>query len=52
MPIKSHAHERYGTLRKASFCTRGYVEIHTRRPFFDNKKANEKIENPNSMRML
>jgi hypothetical protein len=35
---KSHTHKRCGTLRKKSFSTRGYAEIHIKRPFFDNKK--------------
>ena len=35
MSTKSHIHEMYGTLRKTSFCTKGYAEIHIQRPFFD-----------------
>jgi hypothetical protein len=37
MSSKSHTHKRCGTLRKKSFFTRGYAEIHIQRPFFDNK---------------
>jgi hypothetical protein len=39
MPTKSHVHMRCGTLRKSSISTRGYVEIHIQRPFFDNKNS-------------
>jgi hypothetical protein len=39
MSTKSHIHERYGTLKKTSFCTKGYAEIHIQRPFFDNKNS-------------
>jgi hypothetical protein len=38
MPPKSHIHKKCGTLRKKSFSTRGYAEIHIQRPFFDQKK--------------
>jgi hypothetical protein len=27
----------YKTLRKTSFCTKGYAEIHIQRPFLDSK---------------
>jgi hypothetical protein len=37
MSTKSHIHKTYETLRKTSFCTKGYVEIHIQRPFLDNK---------------
>jgi hypothetical protein len=40
---KSHTHRRCGTLRKKLFPTRGYVEIHIQRVFFDNKKGIQKI---------
>jgi hypothetical protein len=42
-------------LRKTSFCTKGYAEIHIQRPFFDIEKGIWKIlvlKNPNSMHML
>jgi hypothetical protein len=39
MPTKSHIHERCGTLKKTSFCTRGYGEIHIQKPFSNNKKG-------------
>jgi hypothetical protein len=39
MSIKSHIHEAYGTLRKMSFCIKGYAEIHIERSFLDNKKG-------------
>jgi hypothetical protein len=39
MSSKSHTHKRCGTLRKKSFSTRGYAEVHIRRPFFDNKNS-------------
>jgi hypothetical protein len=29
----------YGTLKKTSFCTKGYAKIHIQRPFFDNKNS-------------
>jgi hypothetical protein len=29
----------YKTLRKMSFCTKGFAEIHKQRPFLDNRKA-------------
>jgi hypothetical protein len=35
--------KRCGTLRKKSFSTKGYAEIHIQRPFFDNKKDIYKI---------
>jgi hypothetical protein len=37
MSTKSLTHKTYETLRKASFCTKGYAEIHIQRPFLDNK---------------
>jgi hypothetical protein len=43
MSTKSHVHTRCGALRKKSFSTRGYAEIHIQRPFFDNKKDIKKI---------
>ena len=43
MSINTHIHEMYGTLRKTSFCTKRYAEIHIQRPFFDNKKGTCKI---------
>jgi hypothetical protein len=43
MSTKSHIHETYGTLKKMSFCTKGYAEIHIQRPFFDNKNSIWKI---------
>jgi hypothetical protein len=54
MSPKSHIHKRCGTLRKKSFSTRGYAEIHIQRPFFNNKKdiKNYCIENPNSEHIL
>jgi hypothetical protein len=30
-------HTTYKTLRKTSFCTKGYAEIHIQRPFLENK---------------
>jgi hypothetical protein len=39
MSTKSHIHERNGTLKKTSFCTKGYAEIHIQRPVFDNKNS-------------
>jgi hypothetical protein len=39
MSPKSHTHKKCGTLRKNIFSTRGYVEIHKQRLFFDNKKG-------------
>jgi hypothetical protein len=42
-------------LRKNSFSTRRYAEIHIQRPFFDNKKGIQKnccIKNPNGENML
>jgi hypothetical protein len=30
---------RHGTLKKRSFCTNGYAEIHIQRPFFDIEKG-------------
>jgi hypothetical protein len=54
MSPKPHSHKRRGTLRKKSFSTRGYAEIHLQRPFFDNKKDIENycIENPNGEHIL
>jgi hypothetical protein len=43
MSTKSHIHETYGTLKKTSFCTKGYAEIHKQRPFFDIEKGIWKI---------
>jgi hypothetical protein len=43
MSTKSHAHTRYGTLRKSSISTREYAEIHIQRLFFDNKNSIWKI---------
>jgi hypothetical protein len=43
MSTKSHIHKTYGTLKKMSFCTKGYAEIHIQRPFFDNKNSILKI---------
>jgi hypothetical protein len=43
MPTKSHTHKTYGTLKKMSFCTKGYAEIHIKRPFFDIEKGIWKI---------
>jgi hypothetical protein len=37
MSTKSHVHTRCGTLRKPSISTRGYIEIHIQRLFFDSK---------------
>jgi hypothetical protein len=35
MSTKSHIHKTYGTLKKMSFCTKGYVGIHIQRLLFD-----------------
>jgi hypothetical protein len=43
MSTKSHIHETYGTLKKMSFYTKGYAEIHIQRPFFDTEKGIWKI---------
>jgi hypothetical protein len=43
MSTKSYIHKTYGTLKKTSFCTKGYAEIHIQRPFFDNKNSIWKI---------
>jgi hypothetical protein len=43
MSTKSYIHKTYGTLKKMSFCTKGYAEIHIQRPFFDNKNSILKI---------
>jgi hypothetical protein len=40
---KSHTYKTYGTLRKTSFCTKEYIEIHIQRPFFDIEKCIWKI---------
>jgi hypothetical protein len=40
---KPHTHKRFGTLRKKSFSTRGYAEIHIQWPLFDNKKDIKKL---------
>jgi hypothetical protein len=55
MSTKSHTHKRCGILGKKLFSTRGYAEIHIKRPFFDNKNRHTKnccIENPNIEHML
>jgi hypothetical protein len=39
MSTKSHIHRTYKTLRKMSFCTRGYVAIHIQRLLMDNRKG-------------
>jgi hypothetical protein len=39
MSTKSHIHKTYGTLKKLSFCTKGYAEIHIQRSFFDIEKG-------------
>jgi hypothetical protein len=39
MSTKYHIHKTYETLRKTSFCTKGYAEIHIQRPFLANKKG-------------
>jgi hypothetical protein len=39
MGTKSHANKTYGTLRKTSFCTKGYAEIRIQRPLFDIEKG-------------
>jgi hypothetical protein len=44
MSTKSHTHKRSGTLRKKSFSTTRYVEIHIQKQFFDNKKGIWKID--------
>jgi hypothetical protein len=44
MSTKSHTHKRSGTLRKKSFSTTRYAEIHIQRQFFDNKKGIWKID--------
>ena len=36
---KSHIHRTYGPMRKMSFCTKGYAEIHIQRPLFDIEKG-------------
>jgi hypothetical protein len=43
MSTKSHIHDTYGTLKKTSFYTKGYAEIHIQRPFFDIEKGIWKI---------
>jgi hypothetical protein len=56
MSTKSHTHKMHGTLRKTSFCTKGYAEIHIQRLVFDIEKGIWKIlgqfENPNSVHMI
>jgi hypothetical protein len=55
MSTKSHIHKMYETLKKASFCTKGYAEVHIQRPLFDNKNSICKIswiENLNGGNML
>jgi hypothetical protein len=39
MSTKSHIHKTYGTLKKTSFCTKGYPKIHIQRPFLTLKKT-------------
>jgi hypothetical protein len=39
MSTKSHIHETYGTLKKTSFCSKGYAEIYIQRQFFDIEKG-------------
>jgi hypothetical protein len=36
---KSHIHGIYEILKRMSFYTKGYAEIHIQRPFFDNKNS-------------
>jgi hypothetical protein len=43
MSTKSHNHKTYETLRKMSFYTKEYAEIHIQRPFLDNKIGIEEI---------
>jgi hypothetical protein len=43
MSTKSHIHKTHGTLKKTSFCTKGYAEIHIQRPFFYIEKGIWKI---------
>jgi hypothetical protein len=43
MSTKSYIHKMYETLKKMSFCTKGYAEIHIQRPFFDIEKGIWKI---------
>jgi hypothetical protein len=43
MSSKSHTHKRCGALRKKSFSSKGYAEIHIQRPFFDNENSIQKI---------
>jgi hypothetical protein len=43
MSTKSHINETYGTLKKMSFCTKGYAKIHIQRLFFDIEKGIWKI---------
>jgi hypothetical protein len=54
MSTKFHIHKTYGTLKKTSFCTKGYAEIYIQRPFFTIKIAYEKswIENPKGGNMF
>jgi hypothetical protein len=37
MSTKSHTHKTHETLRKTSFCTKGYAETHIQRLFLDNE---------------
>ena len=37
MFTKPHIYKTYETLRKTSFCTKGYVGIHIQRLFLENK---------------
>ena len=40
----------YETLRKTSFCTKGYIKIHIQRSLLDNKKKHRRCfgnQNPN-----
>jgi hypothetical protein len=50
LSTKSHTYKRCGTLRKKSFSTRVYAEIHIQRPFFDNKKRHVNFFNWKSKR--
>ena len=54
MSTKSHIHKTYETLKKTSFCTKGYGEIHIQKLFLTIKIAykNSCIENPNGGNIL
>jgi hypothetical protein len=43
MSTKSHIHKTYGTLKKPSFCIKGYAEIHIQRLVFEIEKGIWKI---------